>query len=162
MGDGGFMDVISRRMMMGRVLAQMASGGGIVFPSYIEAGFITVQTSANTLEVPHNFGVKPSDAYLINMESDLNTNQTNILTNSAIGNLKSRTSTTDPYITRQGILHNYGTGNGGGSSYTSSSNLTEMDSTKVTFGKFNSYSRQYVAGEQYFYIIFNRTLPGDA
>ena len=142
---------------------QMMGGGdmGLVFPSWIQAGFITVETTGDTLVIQHEFGRKPSDAYLINMSADLDTDRTCIMANSAVGNLKDRSDTANPYGVRSGLLRNYGLGNVGISGWSSSSNLTEMDENSVTFGKLNSYSRNYVAGEQYFYIIFDRKIPGD-
>ena len=67
MGDGGFMDVMDRRTIMGRVLAGMASGAQFV------KGTFTVPNDANTYEL--SIG-KTFEKYLFLVEADDNSKRT--------------------------------------------------------------------------------------
>lgn len=133
---------------------------GLVLPSYVEAGIITVGENTTTLVIQHHFNRVPSDAWLIHLKEDYTeTNQAYIMSGEAVINLKGRSN--NNYMARQGILRSNPTGSYGGAPNSNTSNLTEMDSQSVTFGKFNSYQQQYRQGDQYLYIIVNRNLPND-
>jgi hypothetical protein len=141
----------------------MEIGGGdmgLVLPSYVEAGIVTVSETSQTLVIPHHFNRVPSDAWLIHLKEDYTeTNQAYIMSGKSVINLKGRSN--NNYIVRDGIMRSNSTGSFGGAANSSTSSLTEMDSQSVTFGKFNSYQQQFRQGDQYLYIIVNRNLPGD-